>query len=129
MTTPVARPARTAALLTLLLLALGLLTACGSDTPGPSATGDAGAVVVDVRTPQEFASGHLRGAVNLDVSDAGFADAVAALDPDAAYVVYCRSGNRSAAAASLMREAGLQVTDAGAMDAAAQSTGLPVVTG
>jgi rhodanese-related sulfurtransferase len=63
-------------------------------------------VVLDVRTPAEFAAGRLAGARNLDVSDPGFAAGVAALDPAARYVVYCRSGNRSATAVQMMRDAG-----------------------
>jgi rhodanese-related sulfurtransferase len=61
-----------------------------------------GTVVLDVRTPSEFASGHLEGAINLDVSSPEFAQALAELDPDLPYAVYCRSGNRSAAALEVM---------------------------
>ena len=67
-------------------------------------------VVLDVRTPQEYAAGHLPGAVNLDASDADFAARVAELDPSATYAVYCASGNRSSVALAHLREAGF--TDA-----------------
>ena len=50
-----------------------------------------GVVVLDVRTPEEFAAGHLEGAVNLDVSAADVATRVADLDPGATYAVYCLS--------------------------------------
>lgn len=63
-------------------------------------------VVLDVRTPEEFADGHLPGAVNLDVSDPGFAAALDELDRQATYAVYCRTGSRSLAATESMREAG-----------------------
>lgn len=106
-----------------LVLALAL-SAC-SDTPVPVAED---AVVIDVRTPAEYAEGHLDGAVNLDVQDAGFTAEVAALDAEVPYVVYCRSGNRSAAAAAAMAQAGLDVIDAGALADAARTTGLDVVT-
>ena len=66
-----------------------------------------GVVVVDVRTPQEYAEGHLDGALNLDVSSPDFAAAIAALDPDVTYALYCRSGNRSAQAMDVMSSAGL----------------------
>lgn len=62
--------------------------------------------IIDVRTPEEFATGHLVGAVNIDVQGAAFTDEVSALDPAGAYVVYCRSGNRSAAATAMMAELG-----------------------
>src|SRR5690606_7438600 len=106
-------------------LALALaLTACTGEAP-PASTD---AVVIDVRTPAEYEGGHLEGAVNLDVQDVGFADAIAGLDPDVPYVVYCRSGSRSAAAATTMAAAGLEVVDAGAVSDAAASTGLDLVT-
>lgn len=88
------------------------------------------AVVLDVRTPAEFASGHLQGARNIDVSAPNFDAAVSALPTSGTYVVYCRSGNRSAAATSAMQELGFtNVTDAGSIQTAAETTGLPVVSG
>ncbi len=65
-----------------------------------------GTTVVDVRTPQEFAQGHLPGAVNLDVSAPDFASQIATLDPSKPYAVYCRSGNRSGVAVAAMVEQG-----------------------
>ncbi|WP_341360827.1 rhodanese-like domain-containing protein [Georgenia sp. M64] len=74
--------------------------------------------VIDVRTPAEFAEGHVDGAENIDVQSPDFADRIAELDPDGAYVVYCRSGNRSAAAYQAMQDAGFtSVVDAGGFDA------------
>lgn len=76
--------------------------AAAAETPG--------AVILDVRTPAEFASGHLPGAINIDVSAPGFADEIAELDAEGAYAVYCRSGNRSRAAIEQMTAAGLAST-------------------
>lgn len=67
--------------------------------------GEPGVVIVDVRTPEEFAAGHLRGAVNLDVSAATFDSQISALDKNVAYAVYCRSGNRSTIAVGKMSDA------------------------
>jgi phage shock protein E len=64
-------------------------------------------VVLDVRTPEEFAAGHLEDAVNLDVSAAGFAGRVVDLDPDLTYAVYCRTGSRSQVAMDAMLTAGI----------------------
>lgn len=75
-----------------------------------------GATVIDVRTPEEFAEGHVDGATLVNFRDVGFVDAVGKLDPSVTYVVYCRSGNRSAQAAEVMRDAGLTVLDGGALD-------------
>ena len=66
-----------------------------------------GTTIVDVRTPQEYAKGHLPGAVNVDVSAPDFATQVASLDPSAPYAVYCHSGNRSGVAVAAMADQGL----------------------
>jgi rhodanese-related sulfurtransferase len=63
-------------------------------------------VILDVRTPEEFAAGHIPGAINLDYYLASFPSDLAALDRDAEYAVYCRSGNRSGETLSLMEELG-----------------------
>lgn len=73
-------------------------------------------VVIDVRTPEEFAAGHLAGAQNIDVEAAGFGSKIAALDKGAAYLVYCHSGRRSGLAAAQMASAGFtDIVDGGAM--------------
>lgn len=65
-----------------------------------------GAVLLDVRRPDEFASGHLPGAVNIDVTSPDFAQRVATLDKTQPTYVYCRSGARSATAAGQLTTAG-----------------------
>ena len=62
--------------------------------------------VLDVRTPEEFAQGHLEGAINIDVNSADFASAVGELPKDVTWFVYCRSGNRSGVATDQMAEFG-----------------------
>lgn len=87
-------------------------------------------MIIDVRTPEEFAAGHLEGAVNIDLQAADFADRIAALDPAASYVVYCRSGNRSGQAQSYMQSVGFgDVENAGSVEAASASLDLPIITG
>jgi rhodanese-related sulfurtransferase len=66
----------------------------------------AGLVVLDVRTPEEFASGRIADSVNIDFYDPTFADQLDTLDKDTPYFVYCRSGNRSATTIDTMRELG-----------------------
>ena len=63
-------------------------------------------VLLDVRTPAEFASGHLPGALNIDVESADFSKSIAALDRSKTYAVYCRSANRSKVAMTAMKRAG-----------------------
>jgi phage shock protein E len=71
----------------------------------------AGAVIVDVRTPAEFAQGHVAGAVNVPVDE--LPARLGELGPERMVVVYCASGVRSARAAALLRGAGRTVVDAG----------------
>jgi rhodanese-related sulfurtransferase len=52
-------------------------------------------IVIDVRTPAEFATGHLSGATNINFHDDDFADRLARLDRDRIYLVHCASGRRS----------------------------------
>lgn len=89
-----------------------------------------GVTIIDVRTPEEFATGHLAGAELIDVSAPGFAEAIRAFDPAGRYLVYCRSGNRSQAAVAAMAQAGF--TDVAELDGgirAWQAAGLPVTGG
>lgn len=67
---------------------------------------DPGVTVLDVRTPEEYAEGHLDGAVLVDFSSPTFADEIAQLDALRPYLVYCRSGNRSGQAVAVMQQAG-----------------------
>lgn len=88
------------------------------------------AAVIDVRTPVEFTSGHLEGAMNFDIQGMSFMDELATLDPNATYLVYCRSGSRAAAAVDTMKSMGIDnVTNLGSVNDAASATGLAVVTG
>lgn len=66
----------------------------------------AGTVILDVRTAGEFAAGHLPGAVNVDVESPDFTTAIARLDRNATYAVYCHSGHRSGIALQQMETLG-----------------------
>jgi len=97
--------------------------ACSSSTPMDSSNSQAtgqhmtakdfseamrapGTVVLDVRTPAEYASGHLPKAQNIDIEAADFATRMGSLNKNASYAVYCRSGNRSGMALEQMAAAG-----------------------
>ncbi|MCF6275363.1 MAG: rhodanese-like domain-containing protein, partial [Robiginitomaculum sp.] len=54
--------------------------------------------VIDVRTPREFAAGHIDGAINIDYKNANFATEIAKLDGLKDYLIHCGSGGRSTAA-------------------------------
>ncbi len=63
-------------------------------------------IVLDVRTPNEYAEGHLRNAVLLDWQNPLFRSIVATYSQKKTYIVYCRSGRRSNDAARLMQSMG-----------------------
>ena len=66
--------------------------------------------IIDVRTPQEYADGHLYRAINIDWQKDGFIDEITQLlDKSIPLAVYCRSGRRSAEAASVLADAGYKV--------------------
>lgn len=131
---------RLLALLAILLGTTALLAGCSSsDSSVENVSADAfltaaaepGTVVVDVRTPGEYAAGHVDGAVNIDVESPDFATQIAALPKETQYAVYCRSGRRSALATDQMAAAGFTslVNLEGGGIADLQAAGAPIVTG
>lgn len=111
-------------------MALVAVTSCGSSSPPSSAgassasaaaagagvrtlapkdaaaTLTGGRVVLDVRTPDEYAAGHLAGAKEIDFYAASFKAELGKLDKATPYLVYCHSGNRSGQASELMKQLG-----------------------
>ena len=67
---------------------------------------DTNAVILDVRTPQEFKEGHIPGATNLDYFAPDFDGKLKALDKSKSYVLHCSAGGRSSQAAARMLKAG-----------------------
>jgi rhodanese-related sulfurtransferase len=65
-------------------------------------------ITLDVRTPGEFAEGHIEGAINIDVEGASFDSEIANLDKTKSYAVYCRSGRRSIIAVDKMSATGFE---------------------
>jgi rhodanese-related sulfurtransferase len=62
--------------------------------------------IIDVRTPEEYASGHLINAINIDYNSPDFGKIIDKLDKTAYYIVYCRTGARSASASQIMLHQG-----------------------
>ena len=122
-------------LLTCLLAVLGLNTACGqqnfenTDVQGfAELVRDSNVVVLDVRTADEFAEGHIERAVNIDYKKDDFMDrAKATLPTGKTIAIYCRSGRRSANAASMLAPEGYVLVNlkGGIIDW--QNAGMPVV--
>ncbi|WP_243349797.1 rhodanese-like domain-containing protein [Parabacteroides sp. FAFU027] len=67
--------------------------------------------LVDVRTPEEFKSGHIKGALNIDVKNPDFDNQILKLKKKSPVAVYCRSGHRSKIAAQKLSEKGFAVIE------------------
>ncbi|PAP77832.1 rhodanese-like domain-containing protein [Rubrivirga marina] len=85
-----------------------------------------GATVVDVRTDDEYAGGHVAGAIHANVFDDGFEQRMASLDRTEPVYLYCASGVRSGRAAAVLEGMGFErVVNAGGFDDLA-AAGAPV---
>jgi rhodanese-related sulfurtransferase len=120
------------ALIASVLLMAGCSSSSGaidlSVTDFSSKVAEAGVITLDVRTPGEFAEGHIEGAQLIDFQSGNFENEISALDKNATYAVYCRSGNRSGQAVKVMHDAGFHNVynlNGGVIDWA--NAGLPLV--
>jgi rhodanese-related sulfurtransferase len=113
-----------------------LLAGCSSSssaidlsvTEFSSKVAEVGVITLDVRTPGEYAEGHLEGAQLIDFQSGNFESEISSLDKDATYAVYCRSGNRSGQSVKVMHDAGFHNVynlNGGVIDWA--NAGLPLV--
>jgi len=66
--------------------------------------GNADFVILDIRTPGEYQSGHIKDAILIDYYSKSFGDEIGRLDKEKTYLVYCRSGNRSARSMDLLKK-------------------------
>jgi rhodanese-related sulfurtransferase len=108
------------------LFAVTSLTACSAERLDPKSYAE----IIDVRTLEEWNSGHLAGAIRIGIADENFADELSMLDPAGDYYVYCRSGNRAGQAIDFMRDAGFtgQLINGGTVDKASSQLDLEIVT-
>ena len=67
-----------------------------------------GVVVLDVRTPQEFAEGHIEGAKNIDFTGSEFEKGLQGLDRKVTYLVHCKSGGRSGRSKAVFEKLGFE---------------------
>jgi rhodanese-related sulfurtransferase len=133
----VKNPVRLLVLLVLTLVGALTLSSCSSSSVQAVSPQDwlaksqqQGVVIVDVRTPGEYAQGHVDGAINIDVEGGAFDQQIAKLDKNATYVVYCHSGRRSGLATDAMAKAGFtNVVNLQGGIADLQSAGASIVFG
>ena len=85
--------------------------------------------LVDVRTPQEYAEGHIDGALNINVQSDDFKElAQRELSKDSTVLVYCRSGRRSLDAAEMLTVLGYKVVNLKGGIIEWKEEGFPVLT-
>ena len=84
------------------------------------------AQVLDVRTPVEFQSGYIQGAINIDYNGSGFKEEIQQLNKKQPVLVYCLSGGRSHSAAKFLRSQGFEVVELDGGMASWKSKNLPV---
>ncbi|QYH37558.1 rhodanese-like domain-containing protein [Algoriphagus sp. NBT04N3] len=65
-------------------------------------------ILIDVRTPEEMQEGHLEGALNINFLSEGFENEIKQLDKTKTYLLYCRTGKRTAKAGAAMKAAGFK---------------------
>jgi rhodanese-related sulfurtransferase len=108
------------------VFALTSLTACSTEKLDATSYAE----IIDVRTLDEWNSGHLEGAIRIGIADENFADELSMLDPAEDYYVYCRSGNRAGQAIDFMRDAGFtgQLINGGSVGNASTQLDLAVIT-
>ena len=122
-------------ILTLLLAVLGLTTACSQNYENydvkefAKLIADSNVVILDVRKADEFAEGHIKGAVLIDQFQNDFVEqAQAKLPKDKIIAIYCRSGRRSASAAGKMADIGYKCVNLKGGILAWKDANMPVVT-
>ena len=100
-------------ILTILLAGLGLNTACSQNFENMEVKefaeliADPSVVILDVRKADEFAEGHIKGAILIDQFQSDFVEqAQAKLPKEKTIAIYCRSGRRSANAAGKLTDVG-----------------------
>lgn len=116
---------RRIASLIVIAFSIGALSSCTSSSVDMKSV----SAVIDVRTQEEWATGHLDGAINIDIESADFPDKIGSLDHFANYVIYCRSGNRAGKAIDYMKANGFTgaLTNAGSVADASSITGMKVI--
>ena len=122
-------------ILTCLFAALGLTTACGQQNFENTEVkdfveliADSNVVILDVRKADEFAEGHIKGAIHIDQFQDDFVEqAKAKLPIDKTIAIYCRSGRRSANAANKLADIGYKCVNLKGGILAWKETNMPVM--
>lgn len=97
-----------ATLLAATVCAFGDVTTVTAERAAALLKKDAKIVVVDIRTPEEFAEGHIKGAININMNADDFGAKLAKLDRKKTYVMHCKSGGRSGASLPVWKRLGFE---------------------
>jgi phage shock protein E len=89
----------------IIVLVTGSFISCGNNLKNGSVRPD---LLIDVRTPEEYTQGHIPGSKLIDVLNPSFVSEINKLDKEKGYMVYCKSGSRSANAAEIMMKNGFK---------------------
>jgi thioredoxin 1 len=130
-------------IITFLIGTVGIITSCTEKTINDGSTktslpavefndasvSDKNSVIIDVRTPEEYESGHITNSVNVDYNAPDFGTNAAKISKEKTVYIYCRSGARSARAATMMRAQGYKVIELQGGIIRWEEAGLPVQTG
>lgn len=85
--------------------------------------------IIDVRTLEEWNTGHLEGAVRIGIEDPNFVKEISSLNQSSNYYIYCRSGNRAEQAIQLMRDSGFtgNLVNGGSVAEASKELNLEII--
>jgi phage shock protein E len=109
---------------TAIIIGIATLTSCSANVDASTYES-----IIDVRTQEEWNTGHLEGAVLVSVESPDFDAKIQELDKTADYYIYCRSGNRAGIAIERMNSLGFtgELVNGGAVADASGQLGLPVI--
>lgn len=96
-------------------------------TSSPADAAEYAPTIIDVRTAEEFAAGHLEGAINIPLDAADFKEQIAALDHEDEYILHCGTGARADRVAEFMQSEGFGLTGSFSLEEAQEATGAGVI--
>lgn len=108
--------------------AILMIIICGCSKQEPAVHSEGKSMILDVRTPEEYAKGHLENAVNIPHTEMESKIGEMVPAKDTVIILYCRTGNRTAKSAKVLNKLGyLNIRDMGSMQNASRMTGAKII--